>query len=77
METLQTVLNVQGMTCGSCARRVDGIIRAFAGVKDVAVNLTAATVTVQHERERPDVSELINAVKHAGWRAYPVPPSAP
>jgi len=67
--TRKTVLKVQGMTCGSCARHVGAAVRALDGVKDVVVDLAGATATVQHDIERPDPAELIAAIEEAGYHA--------
>ncbi len=36
---MKKVLEVKGMTCGSCVKRVNKIISGFKGVSDVTVDL--------------------------------------
>lgn len=41
-----TQLHVDGMACGHCAARVEGVLKAIKGVSDAKVDLEAATVSV-------------------------------
>lgn len=63
-----TLLDVSGMSCGSCVRHVSGALRALPGVRNVAVELSNGEVRVEHE---PDVSPavLVDAVQDAGYEA--------
>ena len=60
-------LNVQGMTCGGCARSVEKKLTATPGVSKAAVDLQAATATVEYDAAvvKPDV--LANAVRGLGF----------
>lgn len=61
-------LPIAGMTCASCAGRVEKALRAVPGVIDASVNLATERAQV---RALPDVSagDLIAAVATAGYRA--------
>ena len=48
MTESETVLNVVGMTCGSCAKRVDRALRAVPGVEEVEVRLRDKQAVVRH-----------------------------
>ncbi len=62
------VLEVSGMTCASCVRRVENALSKVPGVTDASVNL--ATETAEVELERPiDTDQLIGAVSSAGYGA--------
>ncbi|PDT80088.1 heavy metal translocating P-type ATPase [Sinorhizobium sp. BJ1] len=39
---------VEGMDCASCAAKIDTAVRRVAGVEEVSVSVTAATMTVRH-----------------------------
>lgn len=67
-----TLLEVSGMSCGSCVRHVSGAPQALPGVRDVAVELSNGEVRVEHE---PAVSAaaLIDAVQDAGYEASAQP----
>lgn len=47
--TTQTRYRVKGMDCASCATKIDTAVRRMSGVSDVAVSVTAGTMTVQHD----------------------------
>lgn len=45
----QTRYVVEGMDCAGCATKIDTAVRRMAGVSDVAVSVTAGTMTVHHD----------------------------
>lgn len=57
-------LNVTGMTCASCVRRVERALTKVQGVASATVNLATETATVQGS---PSAAELVSAVEHAGY----------
>src|SRR4051794_30053863 len=63
-------LDLEGMTCASCAGRIEKRLNKLAGV-EATVNFATEQATVRAE---PDVSvdELVAAVEGAGYRAQPV-----
>jgi Cu+-exporting ATPase len=66
-----TELAIDGMTCASCATRVE---KALARVPDVAhasVNLATERATVD-TRGPADIAQLIEAVSQAGYQASPI-----
>ncbi len=58
-------LGITGMTCGSCAGRVEKALRKIEGVRAVAVNLATETATVDAEDVAAET--LRQAVQHAGY----------
>lgn len=63
--TIQTYA-VEGMTCGHCAAAVTREVAAVEGVTDVAVDVSAGTVTVT-AAQTPDEASLAAAVSEAGY----------
>ena len=65
------VLDVEGMTCAACTGRVERVLRAQPGVRDVVANLALrrATVTMWEGGAAPEV--LAAAVTRAGYAARP------
>ncbi len=57
--------SVQGMSCASCAGRVEKALLAVPGVDEASVNL--ATETVQVKMDSPDWRSLADAVGAAGY----------
>lgn len=64
----ETVLAVEGMTCGSCVRHVDHALKDVDGVSEVEVRLREGKVRVRHN-ERAPVNALVGALAEAGYPA--------
>lgn len=65
----RTILNVKGMSCGSCVHHVGGALERLEGVHEVEVDLARGRVAVRHDEGRVPVSALIEAVIDAGYDA--------
>ncbi|MFC8039258.1 heavy-metal-associated domain-containing protein [Paenarthrobacter sp. NPDC057355] len=68
-QTIQTNVNVSGMTCGHCVSSVSEELEALGGVQDVAVDLNPgglSTVTITSTQELSP-SEIGEAVAEAGY----------
>lgn len=63
-QVLQTKYRVDGMDCASCAAKIDTVARRTQGVEDVAVSVTAATMTVSHaaEADLPAMEKTISGL---------------
>jgi len=65
---LQTLnLPVRGMTCGNCARSVERKLAATPGVSKAAVDLKAATATVEYDAGVVQPETLASAVRALGY----------
>src|SRR5262245_34126385 len=63
-------LDITGMTCASCVRRVERALSKVPGVETASVNFAAETARVTLAAEiEPD--QLIEAVQKAGYQAAP------
>jgi P-type Cu+ transporter len=76
MDTLTTTartcdLNITGMTCAACVRRVEKGITKLAGVSEATVNLATETATVVYDPTQVDLVDLTAAVGAAGYGATP------
>lgn len=71
MDTSETVLQVEGMTCASCVTRVEKALRKVPGVANAAVNLATEKATVQAAPSVP-LAALKAAVEQAGYAAHDV-----
>ncbi len=58
---------MRGMTCASCVRTVENVLKSVEGVQDVRVNLATetATVVLDPEKVRPEV--IKRAVEEVGY----------
>ncbi|MFD1882244.1 heavy metal translocating P-type ATPase [Paracoccus pacificus] len=63
-------LDITGMTCASCAGRVERALRAVPGVTDASVNLATRRARVQMDPRDP--APAIEAVRKIGYQAKAV-----
>ncbi|WP_312941422.1 copper ion binding protein [Oscillibacter sp.] len=62
----KTVLNVDGMSCEHCVKAVTNAVSALPGVSNVAVDLKAKTVTVEHAPEL-SLEKIKNEIEEQGY----------
>ncbi|MBI2690508.1 MAG: copper-translocating P-type ATPase [Solirubrobacterales bacterium] len=60
---------VEGMTCASCAGRVEKSLNGIEGV-DASVNFALKRATVEYDAEHTSHDELAKAVEHAGYTPH-------
>ncbi|MGE5586309.1 MAG: heavy metal translocating P-type ATPase [Bacillota bacterium] len=65
-------LAVSGMTCASCAARVERALRRAPGVIDAAVNLATERATVRYSPDETSPAGLVRVVRDAGYEAREV-----
>jgi P-type Cu+ transporter len=63
-------LDIDGMTCASCATRVEKKLSRVEGVEGSAVNYATEEATVVYDPERVEVDDLLEAVSAAGYSAH-------
>jgi P-type Cu+ transporter len=64
----QLLLDIEGMTCASCAARIENKLNAVEGV-EASVNLLTNKAAIHYDDERVSVEDLLRAVESAGYRA--------
>lgn len=67
MQSTATILQVEGMTCHGCVRRIDHALRMIDGVMDVDVQLRAGRVRVCHDRRAAPLEVLVAALRESGY----------
>ncbi len=76
-EELESVdLDITGMTCGSCAARVQRTLSRQPGVSDALVNYATGRASVELQAGAVDTEALVRAVEAAGYGAAPAASSA-
>lgn len=61
------LLQIQGMHCGACVRRVTGALEKIAGVTIHSVEVGSARVAIDPRQVRPE--QLVEAVNRIGFQA--------
>ncbi len=69
-----TRFRVTGMDCAACAAKVESATRRVAGVENVAVSVTAGTMTVRHASA--DLAQIARKVTEVGYSASLLPAHA-
>ncbi|WP_269756696.1 heavy metal translocating P-type ATPase [Amycolatopsis aidingensis] len=68
---------VEGMTCVSCALRVQKTLSKQDGVAEAQVNFATGTAHVDYRPGEADVDRMQAAIDHIGYHLEPVTPSQP
>ncbi|MBV9601469.1 MAG: copper-translocating P-type ATPase [Chloroflexi bacterium] len=63
----EITVDVVGMTCASCVRRVEKALKRVDGVSDASVNLATEKATVRFDAEPVGMADLRAAVEKAGY----------
>ena len=63
-------LDIGGMTCASCAVRVEKKLNRLDGV-EASVNYATETASIRFDPARVTLDELVGAVGSAGYEASP------
>src|SRR4051812_34591766 len=71
-ETTRMTLAIEGMTCASCAMRVEKGLRKVAGVDNASVNLATERATVTYDSSVASADDLIAKVRATGYDAAPI-----
>lgn len=64
-----TTLEIVGMSCDGCARKVTAALNALGGVVHVNVDLQKDWAIVEHLPVYSDAPALVTAVRNAGYSA--------
>jgi len=75
--TTKLELAIGGMTCASCAMRVEKALSKVPGVARASVNLATETAAVHPSDASTDADALIAAVSKAGYEATLIAPPVP
>jgi copper chaperone CopZ len=75
-DATEVVFDVSGMTCGSCAARIEKVLVDQAGVEEAAVDVASSRATVVLAAPGT-VDGLTAAVEEIGYGLAPVPAGRP
>lgn len=64
----QKTLNVQGMSCGACANKVEGNVSKISGVESVKVLLSDGKVDVSYNDNDVKLEEIKNTIEETGYK---------
>ena len=64
--------DIEGMTCASCAMRIEKGLKKVAGVIDAQVNLATERATVTYDPAQTGSEQMMRSVEAIGYKARPV-----
>src|SRR6266699_3754123 len=68
----RALLAREGMTCASCAMRIEKGLKKVPGVKDVSVNLATERATVTYDPVQTSAEQMVQKVNAGGYKATPL-----
>src|SRR5256885_16997767 len=76
METCRATFDLEGMTCASCAMRIEKGLKKVPGVVDAQVNLATEQANVTYDPAQTGVEQMMQKVEAVGYKATPLDQSA-
>src|SRR2546425_2139335 len=67
----RATLALEGMTCASCAMRIEKGLKKVPGVKDASVNFATEHAAVTYDPTQTTVEQMIQKVEAVGYKATP------
>ncbi len=63
----QIRVRVEGMTCGGCSKRLQGLLAAVAGVSQVEVSHERGEAVLQADLSQVSLAQLHTVIEDAGF----------
>ncbi len=73
----RATLALEGMTCASCAMRIEKGLKKLPGVKDASVNFATEQATVMYDPAKTGMEQMVQKVDAVGYKAIPLVMPAP
>ncbi len=77
LEESRALLALEGMTCASCAMRIEKGLKKIPGVKDANVNLATEQATIMYDPAQTSVEQMVQKVDAVGYKATPLVVAVP
>jgi Cu+-exporting ATPase len=71
VEQSRATLALEGMTCASCAMRIEKGLKKVPGVLDASVNLATELANVTYDPQQTGIEQMVQKVGAVGYKAYP------
>src|SRR5260221_12556121 len=67
----RATLTLEGMTCASCAMRIEKGLKKVPGIKDASVNLATEQATVTYDPPQTNLEQMVRKVEAVGYNSFP------
>lgn len=64
---MESIINIEGMTCGHCVESVTKALEGLTGVSEVFVELEEKNAELTYDEAKVGLSEITKAVEDAGF----------
>ncbi len=71
------VFAIEGMTCASCAMRIEKGLKKVPGVRDAHVNLANEQATIAYDPAQANIEQMVQKVEAVGYKAFPYAAATP
>ena len=68
--TLTCVIRVEGMTCQSCVKNIEGNMKKYVGVNDITVSLERKEANIKYDPSACDPETLRGQIENLGFDAF-------
>jgi len=66
---MKKTLEIKGMTCEHCVKRVSKIIGGFDGISDISVDLQRMEAAFECNPNQIDIDSIVKAINDFGYSA--------
>src|SRR5439155_1967066 len=77
MAESRALLALEGMTCASCAMRIEKGLKKVPGVKEASVNLATERADITYDPAQTTVQQMVQKVDAVGYKALPLVAPSP
>ena len=67
----RAMLALEGMTCASCAMRIEKGLKKVPGVRNASVNLATEQAAVTYDPAQTNLEQMVRSVEAVGYKATP------
>jgi P-type Cu+ transporter len=69
LESAKRILQIEGMTCAACAKRIEKVTSKIDGVLESSVNYATEKLLISFEPSKVRVSDIKQSIEKAGYKA--------
>ncbi|SHM62878.1 Cu+-exporting ATPase [Caldanaerovirga acetigignens] len=67
----KAALNIKGMTCASCAARIEKVLSKMAGVQEVNINFAVEKASIAFNPGEVSIADLVQKIRDLGYDVIP------
>ena len=64
-----TTLKIDGMTCGRCVDRIEGVMNGLTGILGVKIDLESGRAEIEYDETSADITSVIHLIEATGYDA--------